>query len=254
MLIRSVRVTDSGRSIPDRAPRDRRGSHDQDWLPQVGMGRSRDWRAGTPHAFAESRGRAGPRHHPRVAWGESPGRARPSPTAWPYSDLPGGRAATSADATDEPTAGRSAYGLTGNWLGLRDALFDEGIDLRTNLSQFYQGVTSGGLRQTLPLRSQVRLLRNHRGREAPRLGGPVRQPPRREPIRAEHQPRRRLPGPGQLRPRVPQADGERLGLDQHADRAVPGPQPRRHLRQAQRRRRRQHPPVPGRQRHQSLHE
>ena len=33
---------------------------------------------------------------------------------------------------------------------MRDALFDKGIDLRTNLSQFYQGVTSGGLRQTFP--------------------------------------------------------------------------------------------------------
>ena len=41
-------------------------------------------------------------------------------------------------------------GITGSWLGARDALFDEGIDLRTNLSQFYQGVTSGGLRQTFP--------------------------------------------------------------------------------------------------------
>ena len=41
-------------------------------------------------------------------------------------------------------------GITGDWLGARDALFDEGIDLRTNLSQFYQGVTSGGLRQTFP--------------------------------------------------------------------------------------------------------
>ena len=33
---------------------------------------------------------------------------------------------------------------------MRDALFDEGIDLRTNLSQFYQGVTGGGLRQAFP--------------------------------------------------------------------------------------------------------
>ena len=105
-----------------------------------------------------------------------------------------------------------------------------------------------------PLRTQVRLLRDHRGREAPRLGGAVRQPPRGEPFRGEHQPRRRLPGSCQLRPRVPQAGGKRLGPDQHADRAVPGPRFRRHLRQAQRRRRRQHPPVPGRQRHQSLHE
>ena len=42
------------------------------------------------------------------------------------------------------------FGITGDWFGARDALFDAGIDLRTNLSQFYQGVTSGGLRQTFP--------------------------------------------------------------------------------------------------------
>ena len=71
---------------------------------------------------------------------------RPAPTAWPYSDLPGGKAATPTDATDTPPAA-PPFGLTGNWFGARDALFDEGIDLRTNLSQFYQGVTGGGLRQ-----------------------------------------------------------------------------------------------------------
>ena len=83
--------------------------------------------------------------------------ARPAPTAWPYSDLPGGKAATPTDTTEAPTDTTESpppaappYGLTGNWFGARDALFDKGIDLRTNLSQFYQGVTSGGLRQTFP--------------------------------------------------------------------------------------------------------
>ena len=76
--------------------------------------------------------------------------ARPAPTAWPYSDLPGGKAATPADATDDPPPAAPPFGVTGDWFGARDALFDEGIDLRTNLSQFYQGVTSGGLRQTFP--------------------------------------------------------------------------------------------------------
>ena len=70
----------------------------------------------------------------------------PRTTAWPYSDLPGGKAATPPDTTDT-TPAAPPFGLTGNWLGPRDALFDEGIDLRTNLSQFYQGVTGGGLRQ-----------------------------------------------------------------------------------------------------------
>ena len=83
--------------------------------------------------------------------------ARPSPTAWPYTDLPGGKAAPT-DRHDrgtgrhnrEPTAGPLPYGVTGDWFGARDALFDYGIDLRTNLSQFYQGTTTGGLRQTFP--------------------------------------------------------------------------------------------------------
>jgi porin len=76
--------------------------------------------------------------------------ARPTLTAWPYSDLPGGYVADLADALDYPETGIPAYGITGDWLGARDALFDAGIDLRTNLSQFFQGVASGGLRQTFP--------------------------------------------------------------------------------------------------------
>jgi porin len=88
--------------------------------------------------------------------------ARPSTTAWPYSDLPRRRSATPTDTDGAPTDTDEAptdttegpppaalpYGLTGNWFGARDALFDTGIDLRTNFSQFYQGVTGGGLRQT----------------------------------------------------------------------------------------------------------
>jgi len=75
---------------------------------------------------------------------------RPALTAWPYSDLPGGGAATLTDETERPPPAALPYGITGDWLGARDFLFDEGIDLRTNLSQFYQGVTSGGLRQSFP--------------------------------------------------------------------------------------------------------
>ena len=82
--------------------------------------------------------------------------ARPSLNTWPYTDLPGGKPAAPTDTTDEaetleiPPSAALPYGLTGGWIGARDALFDAGIDLRTNLSQFYQGVTSGGLRQTFP--------------------------------------------------------------------------------------------------------
>jgi porin len=78
-----------------------------------------------------------------------PAGTRPAPFAWPYTDLPGGIAATATDTIEIPPAA-PPYGVTGSWFGARDALFDEGIDLRTNLSQFYQGVTSGGLRQTFP--------------------------------------------------------------------------------------------------------
>jgi porin len=79
--------------------------------------------------------------------------ARPSLRAWPYTDLPGGKPAAPTDETEAaeiPPPEARPYGITGNWFGARDALFDEGIDLRTNLSQFYQGVTSGGLLQTFP--------------------------------------------------------------------------------------------------------
>jgi porin len=82
--------------------------------------------------------------------------ARPSLNAWPYTDLPGGKPAAPTGTTDETEAEDNLppaalpYGVTGGWFGARDALFDEGIDLRTSLSQFYQGVTSGGLRQNFP--------------------------------------------------------------------------------------------------------
>ena len=75
---------------------------------------------------------------------------RPQMTAWPYSDLPGGNIATPEDSPDYPEPAIPPYGITGDWLGARDALFDAGIDLRTNFSQFYQGVTGGGLRQSFP--------------------------------------------------------------------------------------------------------
>jgi porin len=76
--------------------------------------------------------------------------ARPALTAWPYTDLPGWDAMVPSDEAEGAAAAPLPYGVTGNWFGVRDALFDEGIDLRTNLSQFYQGVTGGGLRQGFP--------------------------------------------------------------------------------------------------------
>jgi porin len=52
----------------------------------------------------------------------------------------------SSDALPEAAADTD-FGATGDWLGARDALFDDGIDLHANFSQFYQGVAAGGLRQ-----------------------------------------------------------------------------------------------------------
>lgn len=41
----------------------------------------------------------------------------------------------------------TGFGVTGDWFGLREALRSEGVTLRTNFTQFYQGVTTGGLRE-----------------------------------------------------------------------------------------------------------
>lgn len=39
------------------------------------------------------------------------------------------------------------FGVTGDWFGARTSLQDSGISLRTNFTQFYQGVTGGGLEE-----------------------------------------------------------------------------------------------------------
>ena len=79
-----------------------------------------------------------------------PSGARPALNAWPYTDLPGGEAAAPFDGTEIAPPAAPPYGVTGSWFGARDFLFDEGIDLRTDFSQFFQGTASGGLRQTFP--------------------------------------------------------------------------------------------------------
>ncbi len=49
--------------------------------------------------------------------------ARPSPNAWPYTDLPGGKRAAPTDTTDEaeteeiPPSAVPSYGVTGDWFG-----------------------------------------------------------------------------------------------------------------------------------------
>ena len=159
LLIRSqprLWTLDGGPSSDRSTAGNRRGFHEQG-----SAATGRGWVALRPACVGllilsvDPRGGAGPRHHPRTARGESPGRSeagcRPSgrtrtcPAGEPLRRRP-------IRTDDAQTAGRllRRSASRGDWFGARDALFDEGIDLRTNLSQFYQGVTSGGLRQTFP--------------------------------------------------------------------------------------------------------
>ena len=55
-------------------------------------------------------------------------------------------AAPFQDSGDTELA-RPPFGLTGDWLGKRDFLLDAGVDFRTNVTQFYQGIPTGGLQQ-----------------------------------------------------------------------------------------------------------
>ena len=148
--------------------------------------------------------------------------SRPPLTAWPYSDLPGGSVATLAESAEETEPAIPPFGITGDWFGARRPL------RRRDRSSHKPVAVLPGSNQRRPppdlsLRTQVRLLRNDRRREARRLGGSVREPPRREPFRPERQPRRRLTRPRQFCSRVSQAGGECLGFDERAGRAVPGP-------------------------------
>lgn len=140
-----------GGPIPDQRP----AEFDEDFMINVGWHKW-GWVVLVPGvlvllALSPTRAEAqDPVIIPGLPGANLPAGARPSPTTWPYTDLPGGRSATPTDTTESPPPAAPPYGLTGNWFGARDTLFDKGIDLRTNLSQFYQGTTSGGLRQTFP--------------------------------------------------------------------------------------------------------
>jgi len=73
-----------------------------------------------------------------------PSGSGPSSIGRPASALPRGKAGAETETTETP------YGPAGNRPGARASLFDDGIELRTYVSQFYQGVAGGGLRQAFP--------------------------------------------------------------------------------------------------------
>ena len=105
---------------------------------------------------------------------------------------------------------------------VRDALFDAGIDLRTNLSQFYQGVTSGGLRQTFPYGLKFDYFGTIEGEKLVGWEGLFVN------LHGESrfgQSVNRDVGslvPANFALEFPKPAGQRLGPDEHADRAIPG--------------------------------
>ena len=182
-----------------------------------------------------------------------PAGARPSLAAWPYSDLPGGKAAAPTDTTETPppTARpwphRELDGHARRPVRRRNRSSHKSVAVLS-------GSASGGLSQSF----RYGLKFDYFGTiEAEKLFGW-------EGLFVNLHGESRF---GQVstamwalwsRPislwssRKP--SGSAIGLDQHADRAVPRARFRRLLRQAERGGRRQHPSVPGGQRHQSFHE
>ena len=79
-----------------------------------------------------------------------PSGARPALNAWPYTDLPGGEAAVPFDGTEIAPPAAPPYGLWGVGSVVRDFLFDEGIDLRTDFSQSSREPPAAALRETFP--------------------------------------------------------------------------------------------------------
>jgi porin len=79
------------------------------------------------------------------------------PAVQPWPETPTENWWTAPVALDESGAGQPFDGpafeqskLTGDWFGQRTALWKNGITLDASTTQFYQGVTSGGLEQSFP--------------------------------------------------------------------------------------------------------
>ncbi|WP_337177891.1 carbohydrate porin [Paludisphaera sp.] len=67
------------------------------------------------------------------------GPAPPPPKEGRFEPIDG-KDFTKIEVTDAPF-----FGATGDWFGWREAMLDDGIDVRPKFTQFYQGVASGGL-------------------------------------------------------------------------------------------------------------
>ncbi|MGQ0634519.1 MAG: carbohydrate porin [Planctomycetaceae bacterium] len=76
---------------------------------------------------------------PGIPGASLPAGERPAPDP-PFADE------IAANAAEAPGPAKTpAFGVTGDWLGYRTGLSDSGISFKTNVSQFYQGLASGGL-------------------------------------------------------------------------------------------------------------
>ena len=88
--------------------------------------------------------------------------------------------------------------LTGDWFGSRTKLAENGFSFFGDLTQYYQGVTTGGQAQRLRLRRPRRLSDRHRHRESGTLGRRAPRSPRRDAPGARLQRDRRCSGTVEL--------------------------------------------------------
>ena len=101
--------------------------------------------------------------------------------------------------------------LTGDWFGSRRRLAEDGLSFFGDLTQYYQGVTTGGRRAAFRLWRPRRLSARHRHRESGTLGRWAPRSPRRDTPGAGLQRDRRCGGTVELRHGTPGVTPERDG-------------------------------------------